>query len=175
MNLPNLLTLFRILFTPWCAYALFKNGGNDFTWQIIAWWSFFIVGLTDIFDGRIARKTNQVTAFGAFLDPIADKLSIGTALVGVSLLGRLPWWVTLVILFREIGVTVLRLVVIPRRGVMSASKGGKIKTMFQGFGTGFYILPLTPSLYTARDIFMAIAVALTVITGYDYLKKAMSR
>lgn len=175
MNIPNLLTIFRIVATPWCGYALFKNGGDDFTWQIIAWWSFFIVGLTDIFDGRIARRTNQVTAFGAFLDPIADKLAIGTALVGVSVLGRLPWWVTVVILVREIGVTILRLSVIRHRGVIPASRGGKLKTMCQGFGAGFYVLPLSPSLYTARDIFMGVAVVLTLATGYDYVKKAFAK
>lgn len=175
MNIPNLLTIFRIVATPWCGYALFKNGGSDYTWQIIAWWSFFIVGMTDIIDGRLARRTNQVTAFGAFLDPVADKLSIGTALVGITILGRLPWWVTSIIIIREVGVTILRLSVIRRRGVIPASKGGKLKTFFQGFGTGFYILPLNPSLHTARDIFMAIAVVLTVGTGIDYVKKAFSK
>ncbi|MEY3319052.1 MAG: CDP-diacylglycerol--glycerol-3-phosphate 3-phosphatidyltransferase, partial [Actinomycetota bacterium] len=105
MNLPNALTVFRILALPFCAWALFQKDGQDPTWQIIAWSSFFIVGMTDVLDGRIARKRNQISNFGIILDPIADKAFIATALVGLSILGKMPWWVTAVILIREIGVT----------------------------------------------------------------------
>ena len=94
MNLPNSLTVIRILALPFCAWALFKNGGDDSTWRIIAWCAFFIVGMTDVLDGRIARSRNQVSAFGAILDPIADKAFIATALIGLSILDRIPWWVT---------------------------------------------------------------------------------
>jgi CDP-diacylglycerol--glycerol-3-phosphate 3-phosphatidyltransferase len=174
INLPNFLTVLRILAVPVCAFALFKNGGNDHRWQIIAWIGFFLVGLTDFFDGRIARSRKQITSFGAFLDPVADKVAIGTALVGLSLLGKLWWAVTIVILIREVGVTILRLVVI-KDGVIPASKGGKLKTFFQGFGIGFYILPLPSWLHLPRDIFMSVAVILTITTGYDYFKKVMSR
>ena len=110
LNLPNSLTIIRILALPFCAYALFKNGGDDSTWRIIAWTLFFIVGMTDTLDGKIARSRNQITPLGIFLDPIADKAFIGTALIGLSILGDMPWWVTIFILSREILVTLLRLV-----------------------------------------------------------------
>jgi len=172
VNLPNFLTVLRILAVPFCAYALFKNGGDERHWQIIAWCGFFAVGLTDFFDGRIARSRKQITSFGAFLDPVADKIAIGTAMVGLSILGKLWWIVTAIILTREIAVTVLRLFVI-KDGVIPASKGGKLKTLFQGFGIGFYILPLPSYLYFPRDIFMAIAIILTMTSGYDYFKKVL--
>ena len=93
MNLPNALTIARILALPFCAWALFKNGGDDPTWQVIAWCSFFVVGMTDVLDGRIARKRNQISSFGTLLDPIADKAFIATALIGLSILEKMPWWV----------------------------------------------------------------------------------
>ena len=173
LNLPNSLTVLRLLLIPFCAYALFKNGGDDSTWQIIAWCGFFITGLTDFFDGRLARSRKEVTAFGTFLDPVADKLAIGTALVGLSMQGRLWWWVTIVILFREIAVTALRLFVI-KDGVIPASKGGKLKAMCQGFGTGFYILPLPSWAHLPRDLLMAFTIGITLTTGFDYFKKALT-
>ncbi len=173
-NLPNSLTISRLIALPFCAYALFKNGGDDSTWRIIAWTGFFLVGLTDFFDGKIARSRKQVTSFGAFLDPVADKFAIGTAMVGLSIQGRLWWWVTILILVREVSVTVLRLAVI-RGGVISASRGGKIKTAFQGFGVGFYILPLPHWALLPRDIFMAVAIILTILTGIDYFKKVFQK
>lgn len=169
MNLPNTLTITRIAALPFCAWALFKNGGDDQNWQIIAWFSFFIVGMTDVLDGVIARKRNQVSSLGIILDPIADKAFIATALIGLSILEKMPWWVTILILTREVGVTILRLAVIKRR-VISASKGGKIKTLLQNFSVGFYILPLPESLHTPRDILLGIAIALTFITGYQYIR-----
>jgi len=174
VNLPNSLTVLRLLALPFCAYALFKNGGNDSTWRIIAWCGFFFVSLTDLMDGKLARSRNQVTSFGTFLDPVADKAAIGTAMVGLSIQGRLWWWVTIVILFREIAVTVLRLVVI-RGGVIPASKGGKLKTLMQGFGIGFYVLPLPHWLELPRNIFMAATVIITLVTGYDYFSKAIRK
>mgnify|MGYP006271622187 CR=1 FL=1 len=174
MNLPNALTIFRIMALPFCAWALFKEGGEDPTWQIIAWTSFFLVGLTDILDGRIARKRNQVSRFGAILDPIADKAFIGTALVGLSILGRIPWWVTSLILFREIGITIIRLSIVNRK-VISANRGGKIKSLLQNFSVGFYILPLPENLYLPRDILLGAAVILTITTGLDYLRNALDK
>ncbi len=173
-NLPNFLTVLRIVAVPFCAYALFKNGGNERHWQIIAWCGFFSVGLTDFFDGRIARSRKQITSFGAFLDPVADKIAIGTAMIGLSMLHKLWWAVTIIILAREISVTLLRLVVI-KDGVIPASKGGKLKTLFQGFGIGFYILPLPSYLHIPRDLFMAVTVLLTITTGYDYFKKVLTK
>lgn len=171
-NIPNALTIFRILAVPACAYVLFLDHGTNFMWRIVAWWMFFFVGMTDLLDGKLARARNEITPMGTLLDPIADKAFVGTAFVGVSILGFLPWWVTAIILTRELGITVLRFAVI-KQGVIPASKGGKIKSTMQSFGVGFYILPLSPYLHIPRDIFMAVAIILTITTGFDYLKKAL--
>jgi CDP-diacylglycerol--glycerol-3-phosphate 3-phosphatidyltransferase len=173
-NLPNSLTIFRILALPFCAYALFKNGGDDDKWRIIAFILFFIVGLSDILDGRLARSRNQITEFGKLLDPIADKAMLATATVGASTLGMLSWWVTGIFLIREVAVTLLRFAVI-KKGVIPASKGGKLKTFFQNFGVGFYILPLPSFLNTPRDLFMAVAIYLTISTGVDYFRKVLTK
>jgi len=173
-NLPNSLTIFRILALPFCAYALFKNGGDDDKWRIIAFILFFIVGLSDILDGKLARSRNQITEFGKLLDPIADKAMLATATVGASTLGMLSWWVTGIFLIREVAVTILRFAVI-KKGVIPASKGGKLKTFFQSFGVGFYILPLPSFLNTPRDLFMAVAIYLTISTGVDYFRKVLNK
>jgi CDP-diacylglycerol--glycerol-3-phosphate 3-phosphatidyltransferase len=174
INLPNALTIFRILALPFCAYALFKNGGDDDSWRIIAFTLFFIVGLSDILDGKIARSRNQITEFGKLLDPIADKAMLATASIGASILGMLSWWVTGIFLIREVAVTILRFAVI-KKGVIPASKGAKVKTFFQSFGVGFYILPLPSYLNLPRDIFMAVAIYLTISTGVTYFRKALKK
>ena len=174
LNLPNALTIFRILALPFCAYALFKNGGDDDSWRIIAFTLFFIVGLSDILDGKIARFRNQITEFGKLLDPIADKAMLATASIGASILGMLSWWVTAIFLIREVAVTILRFAVI-KKGVIPASKGAKVKTFFQSFGVGFYILPLPSYLNLPRDIFMAVAIYLTISTGVTYFRKALKK
>ena len=174
INLPNALTIFRILSLPFCAYALFKNGGDDDSWRIIAFTLFFIVGLSDILDGKIARSRNQITEFGKLLDPIADKAMLATASISASLLGMLSWWVTAIFLIREVAVTILRFAVI-KKGVIPASKGAKVKTFFQSFGVGFYILPLPSYLNLPRDIFMAVAIYLTISTGVTYFRKALKK
>jgi len=174
MNLPNALTVFRILALPFCAWALFQKDGQDPTWQIIAWTMFFIVGMTDVLDGRIARKRNQISNFGIILDPIADKAFMATALIGLSILGKMPWWVTVLILAREIGVTILRFAVI-KREVISANRGGKLKSFLQNFSVGFYILPLPTSLYLPRDILLGIAIVLTLWTGAEYFRQAIKQ
>ena len=174
LNLPNALTIFRILALPFCAYALFKNGGEDDSWRIIAFTLFFIVGLSDILDGKIARSRNQITEFGKLLDPIADKAMLATASIGASILGMLSWWVTAIFLIREVAVTILRFAVI-KKGVIPASKGAKLKTFFQSFGVGFYILPLPSYLNIPRDLFMAVAIYLTISTGVDYFRKVFRK
>ena len=174
INLPNALTIFRILALPFCAYALFKNGGEDDSWRIIAFTLFFIVGLSDILDGKIARSRNQITEFGKLLDPIADKAMLATASIGASILGMLSWWVTAIFLIREVAVTTLRFAVI-KKGVIPASKGAKVKTFFQSFGVGFYILPLPSYLNIPRDLFMAVAIYLTISTGVTYFRKALKK
>ena len=173
-NLPNTLTIFRIIALPFCAYALFKNGGNDNNWRIIAFILFFIVGLSDVLDGKLARSRNQITEFGKLLDPIADKAMLATAAIGTSMIGLLSWWVTAIFLIREIAVTILRFAVI-KQGVIAASKGAKLKTFLQNFGVGFYILPLPTFLYLPRDIFMAAAILLTITTGFDYFRKVLKK
>lgn len=171
---PNVITSLRIAFLPVGAYTLFKNGGDDSTWQIISWWIFFILGLSDILDGNLARSRNSVTEFGKFLDPIADKAMLGTAMVSLSILGRMPWWITSVILAREIGITFFRLAVI-KRGVIPANRGGKVKAFFQGFGVGFYVLPLNENMYWFRDSFMTITIILTLATGLHYVQSAIKQ
>ena len=166
-------SIIRILFLPVGAYAIFKNGGDDTTWQYISWCVFFILGMSDVLDGKLARSRGKITKLGEFLDPVADKFMIGTAMISLSILGRMPWWITCVILFREVGITIFRLAVI-KRGVIPANRGGKIKAMMQGFGVGFYVLPLDESLYWFRDGFMYIAIALTIFTGAYYVKSALT-
>lgn len=174
INLPNTLTIFRILALPFCGYALFKNGGDDDSWRIIAFTLFFIVGLSDILDGKIARSRNQITEFGKLLDPIADKAMLATASIGASLLGMLSWWVTAIFLIREVAVTILRFAVI-KNGVIPASKGAKLKTFFQNFSVGFYILPLPSYLYLPRDLFTVVAIYLTITTGVTYFRKVFRK
>jgi CDP-diacylglycerol--glycerol-3-phosphate 3-phosphatidyltransferase len=165
---PNWLTVLRIALIPTGVWALFHSPSA--MWQSIAWLIYFILGMTDILDGHWARKSGRTTPLGAFLDPVADKALIGSAMISLAILDRFPWWIVIVILIREVGITIFRLLVI-RDGVIPASKGGKIKTLSQNFGVSFYILPLPEILYPLRDGFMAFAVALTIWTGIDYIVK----
>lgn len=168
---PNSLTLGRIALIPLGVYALFKNGGDDYTWQIISWWIFFLLGMTDIYDGKLARSRGQVTELGKFLDPVADKALIGAAMISLAILDRFPWWMVFIILTREIGITIFRLSIV-KKGVIAANRGGKIKTLLQNFGVSFYILPLSTSLYGFRDAFMFVAIFLTIATGAYYVRSA---
>jgi CDP-diacylglycerol--glycerol-3-phosphate 3-phosphatidyltransferase len=113
----------------------------------------------------------MVTEFGTMADPIADKTLIGAALIGLSMLGDLPWWVTVLILAREVGITVLRFVVL-RRGVIPASRGGKLKTLVQAVAIGLFILPLSGSWLVVASVVMGAAILLTVVTGVDYVLSA---
>ena len=166
---PNTLTLTRILLIPTGVYTLFYDGGENSTFQLISYAIFFTLGMTDIVDGRWARQSNRITPLGTFLDPVADKALIGAAMISLSILGRFPWWITILILTREIGITLFRLLVI-KNGVIPASKGGKIKTLTQNFGVGFFILPLPSSLDWFKYSFISIAIVLTITSAYDYLR-----
>ena len=168
VNLPNALTVLRLAVVPVFAVLLLQDEGLDDAGRYWATLVFGLAILTDRYDGLIARRTGQVTEFGKLADPIADKALTGTALIGLSILGLLPWWVTIVVLVREVGVTVLRFWVI-RHVVIAASRGGKAKTVAQALAIGFYILPLTGLLATARWWVMALAVVLTVLSGLDYV------
>ena len=172
-NIPNLLTMLRLLIVPVFAALLLAGGGHDPKWRAVAWAAFALAMITDLFDGELARRMDLVSDFGKIADPIADKAIMGTALVALSALGDLPWWVTVVILVREIGITLLRFWVI-RLGVIPASKGGKLKTLTQGIAVGMYVLVLTGPLATARAWLMALAVVLTVVTGLDYIRQAVT-
>ena len=131
-----------------------------------------VASVTDRIDGELARKHGLVTDFGQIADPIADKALIGAALVGLSLLDELWWWVTVLILVREVGVTLLRFFVI-RHGVMPASRGGKVKTLLQGLAIGLFVLPLPQALHWLAVGLMVVAVVLTVVTGVDYVARAV--
>lgn len=172
-NLANALTVLRVLLVPVFAWALLE--GDDVRFRVLATVIFAAAAVTDRIDGWYARRTGQVTDFGKLLDPIADKLLIGTALVLLSALGDLPWWVTVVILVRELGITVLRLFLL-RYVVLPASRGGKLKTVLQSVAIGLYLLPLD-SLPAAVEVLagvvMAAAVVVTVVTGMDYLRTAV--
>lgn len=170
-NIPNALTLLRLALVPVFGYLLMVDSGDSATAR---WWAagvFVVAGFTDLIDGAVARARNLVTTFGKIADPIADKALTGVALLGLSLLGELPWWVTIVILGREIGITLARFLVI-RHGVIPASRGGKAKTVTQMFAILLYIVPVAGWVDTVRGPAMLIAVALTLITGIDYLVRA---
>jgi CDP-diacylglycerol---glycerol-3-phosphate 3-phosphatidyltransferase len=179
LNIANVLTGVRLLLVPFFLLALLHLDGTDLAWRLVAALLFAVAAITDRFDGEIARKRGLVTSFGKIADPIADKALMGAALVGLSVLAILPWWVTIVIMGREVGVTLLRFWVL-RHGVIPASRGGKLKTLVQTFAIGLYVLPLTLLLPAAagaievvRWTLMAVAILLTVVTGLDYVLRAI--
>ena len=169
-NVANVLTMVRIVLVP--VFVAFLLAGGT-VWRLAALATFCVASLTDLLDGRLARSRGLVTDFGKIADPVADKALTGAALVCLSALGELPWWVTGVIMFREIGVTALRFWVI-RRGVIAANRGGKVKTLLQVIAICLYLLPATLSPQEiVRELFMAAAVVVTVVTGVDYVIQAM--
>jgi CDP-diacylglycerol--glycerol-3-phosphate 3-phosphatidyltransferase len=170
-TVPNLLTLVRLLLVPVLGYLLLADGGANATLRWAATAVFVLAAVTDLVDGEIARRTRTVTTLGKIADPIADKALTGVALIGLSLLGDLPWWVTIVILGRELAVTVLRFVVI-RHGVIPASRGGKAKTVAQVIAIALYLAPLAAWADPIKVIAMGIAVVLTLVTGVDYAARA---
>jgi len=174
-NVANLLTGIRLVLVPVFLLALFAGNGHETTYRITAFVIFAVAVITDRFDGSLARAYGMVTEFGKLADPIADKMLIGAALIGLSMLGDLPWWVTVVILVRELGITILRLVVL-RHGVIPAGRGGKLKTLVQAVAIGLFVLPLHswPSTWlTSAWVIMWAAVVLTVLTGADYVVSAI--
>jgi CDP-diacylglycerol--glycerol-3-phosphate 3-phosphatidyltransferase len=174
-NVPNVITVVRILLAPLFVWMLLADDGNDGWLRWAAAVLFVLAIATDGVDGAIARRNNLVTELGKLLDPIADKVLTGGALIALSILGELPWWVTIVILVREVGITVYRFVVI-RQGVIAASRGGKIKTIVQSVAISLALFPLWTVLgdwvYWVNGIVMTLAVILTVVTGADYLWQA---
>jgi CDP-diacylglycerol---glycerol-3-phosphate 3-phosphatidyltransferase len=171
-NLANALTAIRLVLVPVFLLALFAGDGHQTASRITAFAIFAVAVITDRFDGQLARNYGMVTEFGKLADPIADKTLIGAALIGLSMLGDLPWWVTALILIRELGVTLLRFAVL-RRGVIPASRGGKLKTLVQAVAIGLFILPLAGAWPTVAWVVMAAAIVLTVTTGADYVLSAV--
>ena len=171
MNLPNVITLARIALAPvfiWVLF-LFPAPSAPERWIVVA--LFVLASATDGVDGALARRRNQVTDLGKLLDPIADKVLIGGALVALSLLGQIDWWVTIVILFREIAITVYRLAVVKNR-VIEASGGGKFKTIMQSVAVGFCLSPLASywwPLGLLQSGVLYFAMILTVISGAEYV------
>jgi len=174
LNAANVLTLSRCALVPVFLVILFTGGGHQPGWRLVATAVFVLASLTDQVDGTIARSRGLVTAFGTIADPIADKALTGSALIGLSVLGELPWWVTVVVTVREIGITVLRFCVIRRR-VIGATWGGKAKTLSQVVAIVLYLLPLPTTADPLRWVVMGIAVGLTVVTGVDYVVRVLRR
>jgi CDP-diacylglycerol--glycerol-3-phosphate 3-phosphatidyltransferase len=173
-NVANLLTMLRIALVPLFVLVFVHDGGRDTGWRLAAAAVFFVAGLTDRLDGELARRKHLITDFGKIADPIADKALMGAALICLSAQHRLWWWVTIAILVREIGITLMRFWVI-KYGVIAASPGGKLKTALQALAIFLYVLPLQSVAWLdwTATVVMAAALALTVGTGVDYVVRAV--
>lgn len=174
LNVANVLTVVRIVLVPFFVWFLLIDAGDGgaFRWLAVA--TFAVAIYTDKLDGDIARSRGLITNFGKIADPIADKLLIGSALILLSVLGELWWWITIVILVRELGITLLRFAVI-RYGVMPASRGGKLKTVIQTLAIFLYLLQgaLGDWARWPALVVMLAAVVVTVVTGLDYVLQAI--
>lgn len=178
-NVPNALTTLRILGVPFFGWLLLTESGQSIEWRLWALLAFVLLMATDKIDGDIARKYNLITDFGKLADPIADKALTGMAFVGLSIIGVLWWWVTILMLVREWGITVMRAFMVRRGVVMPASKGGKLKTVLQSVAIGGYVAPLAlwggpiPTiLLWAMHIVMAAALIVALVTGVQYVAEA---
>ncbi|MDR5693074.1 CDP-diacylglycerol--glycerol-3-phosphate 3-phosphatidyltransferase [Agromyces indicus] len=175
-NLPNAITVVRIVMAPVFFWLLLADAGAD---GPMRWWAaaIFVVAIsTDWVDGWLARRNGLVTDLGKILDPIADKLLTSGALVCLSVLGELPWWITLVIIVREVGITVWRLVELRRGTVVPASSGGKLKTLTQAIAISLFLTPLWTLvgdwIVWVNWTFMILALVLTVWSGLLYVRDA---
>ncbi|AEG84078.1 CDP-diacylglycerol--glycerol-3-phosphate 3-phosphatidyltransferase [Corynebacterium ulcerans] len=168
-NVPNVLTSLRIIVIPLFAWLVISGDGQHASWM---WWSlgvFVALMITDKLDGDIARAKNLVTDFGKIADPIADKALMITALVCLNVVGLVGWWVTAIIVVRELGITFWRMGELRKGNVVPASKGGKIKTTLQSLAVALYLIPLSGVFSVVQFLVMLAAVAVTVITGVQYL------
>ncbi len=174
-NVANIVTVVRMLLAPVFVVLLLLDGGTDGYLRYIAGGLFILASATDGVDGFLARRRNLVTDAGKLLDPIADKVLTGGALVSLSILGELPWWVTGVILVREVGITVLRIVAL-RDHVIAASILGKVKTWVQIIAISAAILPLWnffgDGMHVVNAVVMTLAVIVTLVSGAEYLWQA---
>lgn len=170
LNIANVLTFIRLLLVPVFAFLL-PNSQEDTTTRWLVTFVFVIAALTDLVDGYLARRMKLITTVGKIADPIADKLLIGTALIALSIEGSLSWWFTVLILAREIGITLLRFKVI-NRGVIPASRGGKAKTISQMVAIIAYLAPLSGWVDSLAVVSVWVALVLTLATGIDYIVRA---
>lgn len=178
-NIPNALTVLRIVMVPFFAWALLVDGGDSVLWRTVAWVIFGLAMITDKIDGDLARKHNLITNFGKIADPIADKALTGMAFIGLSIIGEVWWWVTILVLLREWSVTLMRLSV-AKHVVIAATSSGKLKTMLQAIALATLVLPLrlvegaleVPALvlWWAAVLVLAAAVVMTVWSGYEFFR-----
>ena len=175
-NLANVITVLRIAMAPLVFWLLIVDDGEWGAWRIVAGLLFLFAISTDGVDGALARRRNLITNAGIILDPVADKALTGAAFIGLALLAELPWWVVIVVLGREILITLFRLIMLPKR-VIPASRGGKAKTLSQAIALGSWLTPtwlvLGEWVLVLNDYLMGIAVVLTVVTGVDYLVRGV--
>ncbi|HEV8013674.1 MAG TPA: CDP-diacylglycerol--glycerol-3-phosphate 3-phosphatidyltransferase [Pontimonas sp.] len=175
-NIANIITVVRILLAPLFVWLVLLDGGEHGLWRFIAAGLFIVAIATDGLDGALARKRNLVTNSGIILDPIADKILIGGALIALALVAELPWWVVIVILAREIGITLFRLMVLSDR-VIPASRGGKLKTVLQAVTLSSWLVPtwllLGSWVFTLNWVLMGAVIVVTVVTGLDYWVKGL--
>ncbi|WP_223398840.1 CDP-diacylglycerol--glycerol-3-phosphate 3-phosphatidyltransferase [Nocardioides rotundus] len=190
LNVPNLLTTLRIVMVPFFGWALLVDGGESVTWRLVAWAIFVAAMITDKIDGDLARKHGLVTDFGKIADPIADKAITGMAFIGLSIVGDIWWWVTVLVLLREWSVTLLRLSIL-KDVVIAASNSGKIKTTLQAVALAGLILPLPHGdgshaaafgpplgsfelagdvLFYLAQVLLAGAVAATLWSGWEFFR-----
>jgi CDP-diacylglycerol--glycerol-3-phosphate 3-phosphatidyltransferase len=185
-NIANVLTTLRIVLVPFFGWALLQDGGDSATWRWVAFAIFAVAMITDKVDGDLARKHNLITDFGKIADPIADKAITGMAFIGLSIVGDIWWWVTILVLLREWSVTLLRLSVL-KDVVIPAAKSGKIKTVLQavalsgliwplphgdahGGAFDFWPEPLGEALFYLSQTLLAAAVAMTMWSGYEFFR-----
>ena len=179
LNVPNALTVLRILGVPLFGWLLLTESGQSIEWRLWALLAFVLLMITDKIDGDIARKYNLVTDFGKLADPVADKALTGMAFVGLSIIGVLWWWVTILMMVREWGITVMRAFMVRRGVVMPASKGGKLKTVLQSVAIALYLAPLelwdgplaTGTQWLGHAV-MAAALIVALVTGVQYVFEA---
>lgn len=175
-NIANLITVARILLAPLFVWLVVADGAEDGVQRWIAAALFIAAISTDGLDGALARKRNLVTTSGILLDPIADKVLIGGALVALAWVGDIPWWIVIVVLVRELGITVFRFFALKDR-VIAASWAGKIKTIAQAIALSFWLVPswtlVGEWIFVVNWILLGGAVMLTLTSGIEYLWKAM--
>ena len=170
MNLPNKLTTLRVIMIPFFVFFLLWQNGENRTFRMIALALFIIASLTDLLDGKIARKYNLVTNFGKFMDPLADKLLVCSALICLIELNALPAWMVIVIISREFIISGFRLIASDNGVVIAASYWGKFKTTFQMVSVVLLILDI-PALACVTTICVWIALLLTIVSLVDYIYK----